>query len=158
MKFFLQNIDVNMKCRYCLVVIDHQIDERHHSFTSIDLPASRSEHMDQMLGPILYSEKFWSQCSLSLFFSSKILFCLFCYIKGDNLLRCHNIQHNDNQHNDTQHNDTQHNDTQHNDIQHNNKKTVILSIIVLLSVFYAECHVCLVSQVNPWCWMSLCWM
>jgi hypothetical protein len=50
----------------------------------------------------------------------------------------HDTQHNGSQHNDTQHNDTEHNDTHHNDTQHNNS-------VVMMSVIYAECHLCPVS-------------
>ncbi len=28
----------------------------------------------------------------------------------------------------------------------------------MLSVFYAECHLCWVSQISPLCWVSLCWV
>ncbi len=30
--------------------------------------------------------------------------------------------------------------------------------VVILSIVYAECHLCRVSHVSPLCWESLCWM
>jgi hypothetical protein len=37
------------------------------------------------------------------------------------------------------------------DIQHNGG-------VVILNVIYAECCICWVSQTNPLCWMSSCWV
>ncbi len=63
--------------------------------------------------------------------------------------QCNDTQHidcqnDDPQFNDTQQNDTQHIDCQHNkkyDTQHNNAQSNSQDIVVL-SVVYAECHLC----------------
>ncbi len=71
-------------------------------------------------------------------------------------------QHNDMEHNDTHNNDAQNNciqyndtkqiDIQHNYNQHNGKNFLCLSVI------HANCYLCLLSQIIPLCWVSLCGM
>ncbi len=53
----------------------------------------------------------------------------------------------DTHHNDTQHNDTEHADTQHIHNQHNSARNC-----------YSEYCLCLLSQITPLCWLSLCWV
>jgi hypothetical protein len=45
-------LDVNIKFRYTLIIIDHQIDEKHHIFAQNGIPACQSEDMDQMPCPL----------------------------------------------------------------------------------------------------------
>ncbi len=66
----------------------------------------------------------------------------------------HDTQHNHTLHNHTQHNHTQHSDIQHSDIQHNTRQNMTLSItpakiVLVVSVLYAERHLCRVAQINP---------
>jgi len=30
--------------------------------------------------------------------------------------------------------------------------------VIMLSVVYAECRLCRMSQISPLCWVSLCWV
>ncbi len=63
--------------------------------------------------------------------------------------RCHDLQHND----------TERKCTMLDDIKHYDKWITTHSITALyIECHYAECHSCWVSQISPWCWVSLCWM
>jgi len=56
--------------------------------------------------------------------------------------------HNHDWRHDIQHDNIQHNDTHQNDTNHNGRP-LLYRVSFMLSVVYAECHLC---------WVSLCWM
>ncbi len=74
------------------------------------------------------------------------------------------IKRHDIQHNNTQHNTTQHNNTQHNDIQHDDKWNETLSIMTVSIMAlnrescYAECHLRWVSQTSHYAECRMCWV
>ncbi len=57
---FHQNIDGNIKFRYSLIIINHQIDEKHHILTSIESLACQSDFMDPMPHPLHWPIGTWT--------------------------------------------------------------------------------------------------